>query len=122
MPWKAIADFPGCKPVTLPSSYPRLFVFRTSGDDTGWPVGPYKEMTRFAADLCHDSALRDVLSSNRIRIGLRRTDVPPAASRAKIAPVCPFRDSQGGLKPSPGCFFVASMPSLLPTAILLVAG
>jgi hypothetical protein len=78
MPWKAIADFPGCKPVTLSSSYPRLFVFRTSADDTGWLVPPYKEMTRFAADLRHDSALRDFLSSNRIRIGLRKTDVPPA--------------------------------------------
>src|SRR5262249_7774285 len=54
------------------------FVFRTSVDDTGWLVGPYKGMTRFATDLRHDSALRDFLSSNRIRIGLRKTDIPPA--------------------------------------------
>lgn len=78
MPWKAIADLPGCKPVTPSNNYPQLFVFRTSADDTGWLIGPYKGMTRFATELRHDGALRDFLCSNRIRIGLRKTDVPPA--------------------------------------------
>jgi hypothetical protein len=47
-------------------------------DDTSWLVGPYKGMTRFATDLRHDRALRNFLATNRVRIGLRATDVPPA--------------------------------------------
>jgi hypothetical protein len=78
MPWKAIADLSGCNPVTPPNNHPQLFVFRTSVDDTGWLIGPYKAMTRLATELRYDRAVRDFLSSNRVRIGLRQTDVPPA--------------------------------------------
>jgi len=52
--------------------------FRTSIDDTGWLVGPYKEMTRLATDLRNDKTMRDFLSVNRVRIGLRNSDIPPA--------------------------------------------
>jgi hypothetical protein len=95
MPWKAIADLPGCKAVTPPRNYPELFVFKTSVDDTGWLIGPYNGMTRFATDLRHDSSLRDFLSSNRIRIGLRKTDVPPASLARQ--------DSYGPLVPGDDC-------------------
>jgi hypothetical protein len=77
MPWKAITALRGCKLVKPPKNYPPLFVFRTSVDDTGWLIGPYRAMTRFATDLRDDQSLRDFLSSNRIRIGLRQTDIPP---------------------------------------------
>jgi hypothetical protein len=78
MPWKAITALRGCKSVKPPKNYPPFFVFRNSVDDTGWLVGPYRALTRFATDLRNDPELRDFLSSNRIRIGLRKTDVPPA--------------------------------------------
>lgn len=78
MLWKAIANLPGCRPVRPAKTYPQLFLVQTSVDDTGWLVGPYNEMTRFATDLRHDKALREFLATNRVRIGLRTTDVPPA--------------------------------------------
>ena len=78
MPWKAITALDGCQSVTPPNNSAQLFVFRTSVDNTGWLIGPYKELTRFATELRHQQELRDFLSLNRIRIGLRSTDVPPA--------------------------------------------
>ncbi len=78
MLWKKIADLPGCKLVTPPKNYPQLFLLKTLVDDTGWLVGPYKEMVRLATDLRHDEALRDFLSANQVRLGLRNSDVPPA--------------------------------------------
>ena len=78
MPWKAIASLSGCKAVAPSNNYPQLLIFRTSVDDTGWLIGPYKELTRFATDLRHQHELRDFLSFSRVRIGLRNTDVPPA--------------------------------------------
>ena len=78
MPWKTIPNLPGCKPVKPPKSFPQFFLFQTSVDDTSWLVGPYKDLTNFATDLRHEKLLRDFLSANRIRIGLRDTDIPPA--------------------------------------------
>jgi len=77
MLWKKIADLPGCKLVMPPKNYPQLFLLKTSVDDTGWLVGPYKDMTRLATDLRRDEALRDFLSLNQVRLGLRNSDVPP---------------------------------------------
>ena len=76
--WNTIAHLPGCKPLTPLKGYPRFFLFQTSMDDTGWLVGPYKELTPFATNLRNDDRLRDFLSENRVRLGLRKTDVPPA--------------------------------------------
>ena len=76
--WKAIAHLPGCKPLTPLKGYPRFFLFQTSVDDTGWLVGPYKQLTPLATNLRDDERLRDFLSGNRVRIGLRNTDRPPA--------------------------------------------
>jgi len=78
MIWNTIAQLPGCRPVTPPRGHAKFFLFRSSADDTGWLVGPYKEMTPFATDLRNDKGLRDFVSANRVRIGLRNTDVPPA--------------------------------------------
>jgi hypothetical protein len=41
---------------------------------------------------------------------------------AFTAPSVVMSGGQGRLKPSPGSFFVASMPSLLPMAVSLVGG
>jgi hypothetical protein len=78
MPWKRIPSLPGCTAVKPPLGLPTLFVLRTSTDDTGWIVGPYKDLTGFATKLRHEKVLRDFLSDHRVRIGLRDTDVPPA--------------------------------------------
>ena len=77
MLWKTIANLPGCKTVTPPQNFPQFFLFQTSVDDTSWLVGPYKDLTKFATDLRCEKLLRDFLSANRIRIGLRDTDIPP---------------------------------------------
>ena len=61
-----------------PKNFPKLFLFKNSTDDTSWLIGQYKDMARFATGLRRDKELRDFLSVNRIRIGLRDTDVPPA--------------------------------------------
>lgn len=78
MVWNTIQHLRGCKRLTPPRGYSQFFLFQTSHDDTGWLVGPYKQLTPFATGLRNDDALRDFLSANRIRIGLRATDVPPA--------------------------------------------
>ena len=78
MLWKTIANLPGRKSVMPPKNYSQLFLLKTSVDDTGWLVGPYKHMVRLATDLRHDEALRDFLSANQVRLGLRNSDVPPA--------------------------------------------
>ena len=61
-----------------PGNSSQFFLLQTSVDDTGWLVGPYEEMTDFATELRRNESLRDFLSANRIRIGLRDTDIPPA--------------------------------------------
>jgi hypothetical protein len=76
--WNTIAHLPGCKPLTPPKGYARFFLFMTPADGAGWLVGPYKDMTLLATDLRNDEGLRDFLSANRVRLGLRNTDVPPA--------------------------------------------
>jgi hypothetical protein len=95
MPWKAITALDGCGAVTPPNNHAQLFVFRTSVDNTGWLIGPYKELTRFATELRHQQELRDFLSHNRIRIGLRSTDVPP--------PNVARQRSYGALVPGDNC-------------------
>jgi hypothetical protein len=58
-------------------------------DETGWMIGPYGQLTRFAARLREDVHLRNVLASKRVRIGLRKTDVPPVgiARQQRYGPV-----------------------------------
>ncbi len=75
--WNAISNLRGCKLVTPPKSYAPLFLLKTKVDKTGWLVGPYRDMTWLATDLRTDKALRDFLEKNRVRLGLRETDVPP---------------------------------------------
>jgi hypothetical protein len=77
MLWNQIANLPGCRPVT-PRNYSQLFLFKTPLDDTGWLIGPYKNMTPLATDLRSNSELREFLSASGVRLGLRDTDVPPA--------------------------------------------
>ena len=91
MPWKAIAQLSGCESVLAGGEFSRCLVIRTPVDETGWMIGPYEEMTRFATRLRHDADLRDLLGSKRIRIGLRKTDVPPAgtARQTRYGPAVP---------------------------------
>lgn len=84
MPWKAIAELSGCESVLPAGDFSRCFVIRTSVDETGWMIGPYEEMTRFAIELRHAAHLRNLLGSKRIRIGLRKTDVPPVGTVRQI--------------------------------------
>lgn len=94
MVWNTIARLPGCKPLTPPKGYAKFFLFMTSADDTGWLVGPYKDMTPLATDLRNDERLQDFLSANRVRLGLRNTDVPPAGIERQVryGPLVPGTD------------------------------
>jgi hypothetical protein len=94
MLWKAIAKLRGCERISPNDNFSRCFVIRTSVDETGWMIGPYEEMTRFATELRYDARLRDLLTSRHIRIGLRTTDVPPAGieRQVKCGPVVPGHD------------------------------
>jgi hypothetical protein len=78
MPWQALSAVAGCKLVTPPGGYGQMLLFQTSVDRTAWLVAPYNQLTSFATDLRHNEHLRDFLVENRIRIGLRSVDVPPA--------------------------------------------
>ena len=77
MLWKTVENLPRCRRVTPPNQS-ALFLFQTPLDDTGWLIGPYKNLTPLATDLRDDAELRQFLSANRVRLGLRDTDVPPA--------------------------------------------
>jgi hypothetical protein len=94
MVWNTLAHLPGCKALIPPKSYAKFFLFVTPADDTGWLVGPYKDMTPLATDLRNDERLRDFLSANRVRLGLRDTDVPPAGieRQARYGPLVPGTD------------------------------
>jgi hypothetical protein len=83
MLWNTIATLPGCRTVE-PKNYSRLYLFKTSLNDTGWLIGPYKNMISLATDLRGDPALREFLSAHRVRLGLRDTDVPPAGIDRQI--------------------------------------
>jgi hypothetical protein len=76
MPWEQIINLPECKLIKPLNTCSELVLLRNP-DDTHWLVGRYRDMTEFAAVLRFDAALRDVLSANRVRLGLRNTDVPP---------------------------------------------
>jgi hypothetical protein len=91
MLWQAITNLSGCKSVTPPKNHPQLFLFDIPADGTGWLVGRYQDMTRLATDLRTDQVLRDFLSANRVRIGLRTTDVAPAdiERRRNYGPLVP---------------------------------
>ncbi len=77
MPWKHIRDLPGCTPVRPPLGLAELFVIRSNMDGTGWMMGRYKDLSIFATRLRHEKVLRDFLLEHQVRIGMRRTDVPP---------------------------------------------
>jgi hypothetical protein len=89
--WNTIAHLSGCKLLIPPKGYAKFFLFMTSADDTGWLVGPYKDMMPLATDPRNDKRLRDFLSANRVRLGLRNTDVPPAGieRQARYGPLVP---------------------------------
>jgi hypothetical protein len=94
MVWNTIAHLAGCKLLTPPKGHAKFFLFMTSADDTGWLVGAYKDMTPLATDLRNDERLRDFLTANRVRLGLRSTDVPPAGieRQARYGPLVPGTD------------------------------
>jgi hypothetical protein len=46
-------------------------------ESSAWLVGRYKDQTTFATDLRHSGPLQRFVTENRIRLGLRSTDLPP---------------------------------------------
>jgi hypothetical protein len=89
MPWKAITELSGCESLFVEGDFSRCFVIRSGVDETGWMIGPYGQLTRFAARLRYDAHLRNLLTSKRVRIGFRKTDVPPVgiARQLRYGPV-----------------------------------
>jgi hypothetical protein len=82
MLWKTIENLPGCRVVT-PTKDSRLFLFQAAEDATGWLVGPYQELRSLATALRNDAQLRQFMTANRVRLGLRESDVPPAELERK---------------------------------------
>lgn len=66
-----------CKSVESPKKIPGLFLLKNA-DKSHWLIGQYRDMTNFATALRFEKDLRDFLSANRVRIGLRNTDIPPS--------------------------------------------
>lgn len=62
-------------PVT---GYGTFFLFEVPTDSSHWLVGPYHVLTDLATDLRTNEHLRDVLTENEVRLGLRASDKPPA--------------------------------------------
>jgi hypothetical protein len=79
MLYNEIKRLRGCQPLKH-KNYSQLFLLSIPKDEdhTNWLVGPYKSMTPLATRLRDDPELRDLLWDNRVRLGLRKTDAPPA--------------------------------------------
>jgi hypothetical protein len=94
MIWSQIPTLTGCERLTPPGAGSQFYLFRLS-DGTGCLVAPYNALTRLATNLRTDAALRDYLSTQRIRIGLRATDVPPADVERQegYGPTVPGKDA-----------------------------
>jgi len=75
--WKCIGNLPSCEPSTLAPPYQRLRLMQILEDGTRWLVGPYEELTEFAKNLRHQENLCGILTSKKVRLGLRKNDVPP---------------------------------------------
>jgi hypothetical protein len=77
--WNTISKLPGCERVApLGSREANMFLLRIASDKSSWLIAPYASLTVFATALRERADLRDFLTSNRVRIGLRETDKPPA--------------------------------------------
>jgi len=60
-----------------------LYLFEIPPEDpkskrTAWLIGQYNTLAALATDLRNDAGLRELLTHYGVRLGLRRTDVPPA--------------------------------------------
>ena len=79
MLWNTIKSLPGCERAAPPGlNESHIYLLRVERDKSAWLIAPYESLTRFATALRQRADLRDFLSANRVRIGLRDTDKPPA--------------------------------------------
>jgi hypothetical protein len=75
--WKTIENLPSCEALPLPPPYQQILLIRIQADDTHWLVGPFKQLTKVATDLRDTESLCRILSSKKVRLGLRKSDEPP---------------------------------------------
>jgi hypothetical protein len=75
--WKSIENLSSCEALPLPPPYRQILLIRIQADGTHWLVGPFKELIKVATDLRDQESLWRILSSKRVRIGLRKSDEPP---------------------------------------------
>ena len=70
----------GCELVDFSGAYRFIYLTPALDDETKsrWLIGPYSQLTPLATALRTDVQLRDQLAKLRVRLGLRKTDVPPA--------------------------------------------
>ena len=69
------------KPTELQGLWRGLHAVPIMNEDTCWLIGPYRRLTDLATALRTDAKLRETLTELRVRIGLRKTDVPPDGDR-----------------------------------------
>lgn len=80
MLWNKISKLPDCERVAPPSSCRGdMFLLRVAADNSSWLIAQYESLTVFATALRERSDLRDFLGDHQVRIGLRASDIPPAA-------------------------------------------
>ena len=73
---------PEVTPLSLSSSWV-LYRLAIPADGTAWLIAPYRKLTQLATELRHSKTLRTLLVDEKIRLGLRRTDRPPAGLERK---------------------------------------
>lgn len=84
MLWDEIKKLPQCEPVPMPAPHSEIQFFRVPfKDGEHWLVGRYLELRKVAKYLRSQGELRDILSGNHVRLGLRDTDTPPKDVEAK---------------------------------------
>ena len=99
--WQEIKALPACEPMAMPEPYPGVLLFRQLVDNTHWLVGQYGDLRRIETDLRWSPPLRSMLTSRRVRIGLRADDVPPAEleRQERYGSTIPGQDRQTDFAP-----------------------
>ena len=76
--WEEVAELAKGRFVPIPAPFLHLVAINILADNSHWLIGPYNELTDFATALRSRQDFRAVLVDERIRLGFRETDLPPA--------------------------------------------
>ena len=80
--WDEIKRIPGCESVWPPGSYGEMWLLSVPPDETlapsSWLIGQYKDLRNMATHLRNSETLQKFVTDCHARLGLRKTDQPPA--------------------------------------------